>query len=141
MHAVHTLKSQLCGYARAAGDGGGTAAQMWAVVDGPGLLRHFKGVPHAVAQLSYRTAEELVLDIWAFMRDFMGDTRFDTADCESWPRRAAPRLHGRLSCMFAGAHHMGSRGGLSQLAACMQANGAVSPACVHKWQLHTRAGA
>ncbi len=62
--------------------GDGSSALVWAEVDGRGLLHHFEAQPQSLALLRYATPEELIIDVWAFMRDFMSDRRFGSLDCE-----------------------------------------------------------
>ncbi|GLC44899.1 hypothetical protein PLESTM_001659600 [Pleodorina starrii] len=59
----------------------GIEAQMWADVDGPALLSYYSMEPEAVAALQYDNSRQLVRDIWAFMRRFTNDLRFDN---DSW---------------------------------------------------------
>ncbi|EFJ45574.1 hypothetical protein VOLCADRAFT_94036 [Volvox carteri f. nagariensis] len=56
--------------------GAGVEAQMWADVDGPGLLSYYYEDSEAVAALRYDSFRQLVRDIWAFLRHFTGDLRF-----------------------------------------------------------------
>ncbi|GIL63999.1 hypothetical protein Vafri_17972 [Volvox africanus] len=72
--------------------GEGLEAQMWAEVDGPGLLAYYCQEPEAVAALRFDNSRQLVLDIWAFMRNFTGDPRFDN---DSWIDETFSRLPGR----------------------------------------------
>lgn len=77
-----------CSFFTLAGNltGDGSSASMWAEVDGHGLLRHFQAQPQKLALLRYATPEELVIDVWAFMWDFMSDRRFDSIDwLEGYP--------------------------------------------------------
>ncbi|GIL91326.1 hypothetical protein Vretimale_17729 [Volvox reticuliferus] len=72
--------------------GEGVEAQMWAEVDGPGLLSYYYQEPEAVAALRFDSPINLVQEIWAFMRTFTGDPRFDNA---SWINDTPSQLSGR----------------------------------------------
>ncbi|GLI71418.1 hypothetical protein VaNZ11_016603 [Volvox africanus] len=71
--------------------GEGLEAQMWADVDGPGLLAYYYQEPEAVAALRFDNSSHLVLGIWAFLRAFTGDPRFDN---DSWIDEALSQLSG-----------------------------------------------